>query len=223
MFKGYNKTDTSGRNMLRIEKRERVLGLAIIAASLVKEPEIAPGMTRMQLASTSNHDLIDWEVQLIKETGWLQEPEIMDLCNGRWVTYRDTRKIRIYRKWLFHNERKTLKQVLKYMYSPLFVSLLLMHRGEWEGTALHVDLYYNDNSIDMLSQWFKDLFDISCHRDVNSWNSDVLVFENEDLKKLLTVCEPIVKQIPSMYEKFYRNKAAIIHGEYDCEKTKIIS
>lgn len=219
-FKGYSKKATSNK-MMRIIKRERILSMLIGKASLTKvPPEEAKvalkrfsdnqevfdwkvnNLTRMSIVEPLKHkDYFDWKLNLIKETGWLRNPKIFinrEQCSASW---QDTKKLRVYRKWLYRGNQFTCEQVLKYMYSPLFLAILVMEKGYInKNNQLEIDLKFGHKlSSILLIQWLSDILDLKATFNVD--NYDVLTFE--DSKEALLKIESIIKEIPSKYKQFY--------------------
>jgi hypothetical protein len=203
-IKPRTKVDTSGRNMLRNEKRERVLGLAIAAGLMQALPD--EKNTTLELRANRGQSVLDWEMKLIEETGWIKPGEVKSFGDDRWVIYRDSNKLRIYHKWLYCGKpNKTLKNVLKYMYSPLFASLMLIHRGVLDEGSISMFLDFDKPSLIALHYWFKDLHGVESKIAYGWDNEEVLVFTEEGAIKLLELCKPIVSQIPEMYQRYYEN------------------
>jgi hypothetical protein len=203
-IKPRDKVDTSGRNMLRNEKRERVLGLAIAAGRLSKTSDGKSAI--MEICANRGHDVLDWEMKLIEETGWIKPGEVESFGSNRRVHYRDSNKLRIYHKWLYCGKPdKTLKNVLKYMYSPLFASLMLIHRGVLDEGSISMFLDFDKMSVLALRDWFKDLHGVESKIAYDWDNKEILVFTDEGAAKLLELCRPIISQIPGMYQRYYEN------------------
>lgn len=198
------KVDTSKRNMLRNEKRERILGIAIAAGRIWTIPGNKNGF--LEICANRGLDVFDWETKLIEETGWIEQGEVESFGAHRWVIYRDTNKLRIYHKWLYcgkHN--KTLKNVLKYMYSPLFASLMLIHRGVLHEGSITMFLGFDQPSVIALRSWFKDLYGIESQIAYSQLEEQVLVFDGAETIKLLELCRPILSQLPGMHKQYYEN------------------
>ena len=180
MFKTRNKKDTSGRNMVRDEKRERILGIAITSGHLYIQKDT--GKTELFIVgSRAFSDMLQWKIDLIKETGWLSTPEIYESGEASLTArYNHNNKLRIYRKWLYRHDKKTLTQVLKYMYSPLFASLLLIDLGQQTKDSIVINMtMFKQEDIQLLQRWFKDLFDINCFEGMYN-GMEALVFEHQD-------------------------------------------
>ena len=203
-IKPRDKVDTSGRNMLRNEKRERILGLAIAAGQMWNASDGKSAI--MEICANRGHDVLDWEMKLIEETGWIKPGEVESFGSNRWVHYRDSNKLRIYHKWLYCGKPdKTLKNVLKYMYSPLFASLMLIHRGVLDEGSISMFLDFDKMSVLALRDWFKDLHGVESKIAYDWDNKEILVFTDEGAAKLLELCRPIISQIPGMYQRYHEN------------------
>ncbi|MCY7866009.1 hypothetical protein MOB78_13030 [Bacillus spizizenii] len=204
-FKGYDKQATSDA-MMRIDKRERILSCVLGGAWLEKLPKHdGKNIVLFSICEhESNKDYFDWKVKMLKETQWLSNFKTWkkkDLYIAQWS---DTRKLRIYHKWLHRSGKRTYERVLKYMYSPLFAAIMVMDRGALnQSKELVIDLGLNyGESADLMKVWFKDILDISTEV-VRTRTMHYLSFDHLGTKKLLSSIKPIVKDIPSMYEKLY--------------------
>lgn len=213
-FKGYSKTATSDTT-LRIDKRERIIACILAGGTLEKlSPEMSvnssqdgqpKNLVRLTIYEhMENEDYFDWKLRMLQEADWLSNFKTWGKDNVLYATWQDTRKLRIYYKWIYKNHKKTYEQVLKYMHSPLFPAILIMENGAInKSKELLIDLGVNHGeSARLLQQWFKDIFDV--YTDViKAPESHYLSFDQLSTKKILSVIKPIVQNIPSMYEKLY--------------------
>lgn len=219
-FKGYNKKATSD-TMLRIDKRERIMACILGGALLKKMPpeqalkKLNPKSHNLEWQSKnlvqltiyeheSNKDYFDWKISIIKETGWLKNFKTWKKDDILYASWHDTRKLRIYYKWIYKSHKKTFEQVLKYMHSPLFAAILVMDNGainQSKEIVINLGLNYG-KSAELLQQWFKDILGI--HSEViKTPSSHYLSFDQTGTRKLLSQIKPILKNIPSMYNKVY--------------------
>ena len=226
-FKGYSKQATSDK-MMRIIKRERILSILLGNASLIKVPEDEAkaflqrfskddkvfdwkthNLTRMSFYEPLEHkDYFDWKVSLIKETKWLFNPKILSDEKGCSASWQDTKKLRIYRKWLYKGKQFTCEDVLKYMYSPLFLAILVMEKGYInQDKQLEINLGFNHKlSSILLVQWLSDVLNLKAGFKTNNLadkysGHDVIVFI--DSEKALACIEPTIKEIPSKHKQLY--------------------
>lgn len=210
MFKTRNIVDTSGKNMVRIEKRERILSIAIHGLLDKVPTDKAPGLTRLSIIGY-NRDYIDWKISMIESAQWLTRENVPRASFAMWMSWIDSNKLRIYRKWLYHNNKKTLKNVLKYMYSPLFPAVFFMENGglDEEYDCAYFRLWHNSMAdAEIFKEWLKDVLDLDAVIIVGQYDIPCLAFCGENKDKFLDTIEPIVKQIPSKYANFRR----VFHG-----------
>lgn len=217
-FKGYNKKATSN-SMLRIDKRERIIACILGDAMLNRvSPDEARNLSNIKnsdwhlqnliqlkiVEHESNKDYFDWKVNMIQETGWLSNFETWKQDGFYIAQWCDTRKLRIYYKWIYKNSKKTFKQVLKYMHSPLFAAVLVLDNGalnQSKELAIDLGLNYGDNA-SLLSKWFQDILDVRSEV-IKTPATHYVSFDQINTRKLLSAIKPIVKDIPSMYGKLF--------------------
>lgn len=228
-FKGYNKKQTSDK-MMRIIKRERIMSCLVGRAKLEKVPKDealkligdnhnydaktlewkSKNIVRMTICEhISNKDYFNWKLKMFKETGWLRNQKVWRNGDYLYASWYDTRKLRIYYKWMHRAHKKTLKRILKYMYSPLFIAILAMDNGRINNDGLlEINLQLNDKESSLLlKQWFKDIFNIDIAFKANSLGEqdiDIIIFPDTD--RVLGMIEPIVKEIPSMHKALFSAK-----------------
>lgn len=206
-FKTRNIVDTSGKNMTRIEKRERILSIAIHGFLKKIPTDKSPGLTRL-LIIAYNRDYLDWKISMIESTGWLTREKVNRAKFAMWMSWADANKLRIYRKWLYHNNVFTLKNILKYMYSPFFPAMYYMESGgldeEYDCAYLRLRFKMHVNEIELLRTWFKDILDLDATVIYGEFNIPHLAFCGDQKNKFLDIIEPIVSQIPSKYVNFRR-------------------
>lgn len=209
MFKGYNKVDTSGRNTLRIEKREQILSIAIHGLLKKVPTKESPGLTRLSIMAY-DRDYLEWKIKTIESAGWLTRENVERASYAKWMSWVDSNKLRIYHKWLYRNNVLILSNVLKYMYSPLFPAVFYMERGgiDDEYDCAYLRLWFMDaKEIGSLKSWFKDIMNLDTDVICGQFEIPHLAFCNENKKKFLDAIEPIVKQIPSKHAEFYTESA----------------
>lgn len=222
-FKGYSKVATSDTK-LRIDKRERIIACILGGATLEKlPPDVAvnylsnssnqewqsKNLVQLTICEhESNRDYFDWKVNMIQETDWLSNLQAWEEDHLLHAQWHDTRKLRIYYKWIFRNKRKTFHQVLKYMHSPLFAAVMIMDSGAMnKGKELLIDLGLNyGESADLMQAWFKDVLGIAVEV-IKTPETHCLSFDQLNSRKVLSAIKPIVQDIPSMHEKLYPHAA----------------
>ena len=219
MFRGYNKKSTSG-SMLRIDKRERIISCILGDAILEKVPLDEAkkinnkkndqwhleNLVRLKIIEhETNKDYFDWKIKIIQETGWLSNFKSYKQDKFYIAEWCDTRKLRIYYKWIYKNSKKTFKQVLKYMHSPLFAAILVLDNGALQKNSkelvIDLGLNYGNNAV-LLVKWFKDVLSINSEA-IKTSATHYLRFDQINTKRLLSAIKPIVKDIPSMYESLF--------------------
>ena len=179
-FKGYNKKATS-QHMMRIVKRERILSIIIAGRSsgwaiLDRVNPTPKGMKRNDMTwedgnltylriihKVEHRNVFEWKVKLIQDTGWLanSNEKIYERDGYLYAEWQDTNKLRIYYDWLRKGKEYTILKVLKYMYSPLFITmfyadneLYLTHEHGWVlASGFHTE---SDDSI-QLQLWMKEV------------------------------------------------------------------
>lgn len=233
VFKGYNKKNTSSC-MMRIDKREIILSVLCGQARLYRPSlDVAEKLYEKSKRKKQNRDwqiknltvmeifepiwrrdYYDWKVKMINKTGWLynfNERTEGEMLLAQWY---DTRKLRIYYRWLHKNGQFTLERVLKYMYSPLFPAILIMERGYLhpDRERLIIEFNFNhDPGVEMLSRWFWDILEIrtSVYRDEERFS--YLFIDDDEMKKTLELLMPVIEKIPSMHERFYQREASRLY------------
>lgn len=225
-FRGYNKKNTS-HCMMRIDKRERILSMIVGGARLERfSYEVAKkkyessnikksnpdwqikNLTQLTISEPkSRKDYFDWKVKKIKETGWLSNFRMWQEEDYYYASWFDTKKLRIYYKWLRVSGKESYEKILKYMYSPFFPAVLVMDRGELsEDKELIIRLNINYGlSINLLQEWFVDILGISSEA-IRDKAGHCLYFDKKSTANLLEQIEPVVKEVPSMYEKWHGSR-----------------
>ncbi len=220
-FKGYSKVATSDK-MMRIIRRERILSVLIGNASITSIPEEeariflkkyshdkdlydskCAGLTRMSFSEPLEHrDYFEWKVSMIEKTKWLFDlrTTVDDECYK--ASWQDTKKLRIYKKWLHKGKQFTCENVLKYMYSNLFLAILSMEKGYInKDNQLEIDLKFNHRlSSRLLVQWLSDVLNLEASFKSDD-SLDIIFFP--DTVKALSVIEEIIKEVPSKYKQLY--------------------
>lgn len=226
-YKGYNKKATSDK-MMRIIKRERILSIVIAGhqsgnAELRRVNPTPEGMKRSDMSwhdanltkltirhHVKNKELFDWKLHIIEETGWLKHsrPKVNregDMLIAEWS---DTRKLRIYYDWLHKARAFTLEKILKYMYSPLFLAMLVLDQG-LEVVTNRVCIYTGfsgGSDTDRLNKWIHDIFGYSTFVSKRDDAQDVILIESKD--DFLRSIEPHIKELPETYRTYYKNEAS---------------
>lgn len=231
-YKGYHKKATSDK-MMRIVKRERILSFILGGATLEKVPVEEAEQLLQQFASNpqayewktknlvrfeicehaENKDYFDWKIKLIKETGWLRNMRTWQEGDFYYASWHDTRKLRIYRKWLYKANKRVLERVLKYMYSELFAAVLFMDRGgltKEQEIVIDTGFNYGDNA-EQLKIWFKDILNLNAEVRITP-DGHYLKFDYSQSRKLLELIEPIIKEIPSMHRKLCEARGILKTG-----------
>jgi len=210
MFKARNIIDTSGQNMVRIQKRERILSIAIHSILSKVNDKNDPKSVRMKIMAC-NRDYLNWKIAMIESAQWLTREDAKRDSFTMWMSWKDSNKLRIYHKWLYHNHKFTLKNVLKYMYSPFFPAVFYMERGgiDDDYDCAYLRLWYQKpEQVKLLATWFKDVLDLETTVINGQYDIPCLVFCGEMKEKFLSIIEPIVSQVPSKYVNFRR----VSHG-----------
>lgn len=219
-YKGYSKQPTSDK-MMRIIKRERIL--AMIIANGAELNKIAPeeaeklftGIRRVKsnkdwqfshtcglTIKSSDYEFFNWKLDLIEECEWLKN--FVDIDDDKRM-YFDTRKLRIFYKWMHKSGHFYIENVLKYMYSPMFPAILMMECGQYEEEQLilHLQHLSTDDRTELVI-WFEDIFGL---HPVPLHGS--LWFGKEDTSKLIHLTEDIIKQVPSIYNKLLKREVHV--------------
>jgi hypothetical protein len=137
-------------------------------------------------------------------------------------TFNNYKKLRIYKKWLYCDNKKTIKNILKYLNSPMSLGIWFMDDGSiMKRKRKHLDgtTYYLRPSSELCTHsfgyedqililnWLKDTFDITGYV-VKKFSKKqgkiyyMLNFNAENTKKIYNIIKPYIIKIPSMLIKF---------------------
>lgn len=176
-YKGYSKKATSDK-MMRIIKRERILSIIVSgyysdSATLERVNPTPEGILRSEMSwrdanltrltimhSKDEKHIFDWKVKLIEETGWLYNPKFYETEMLLCVEWEDTKKLRIYYDWLHYAKLFTVRKILKYMYSPLFISMFFIDQRDknvMKDKNFMISLPYEED-VESLKKWANDIF-----------------------------------------------------------------
>lgn len=209
MYKGYNKKATSDKTM-RIDKRERILPIILGNASLEKMSlfEIKKDEDSLyeKISNIKNNipvkltirepinrkEYFYWKLSLIRSTNWLYQEELNIEEDSLTVSWKDTRKLRIFYKWIYKSNKKTYETVLKYMYSPLFLIIISLELGEIVNGSLRINtgITYGQ-SAEFLKNWMKDILDLDS--EVDKLNGHAIVFSLDSTEKAVKMIKEEIK------------------------------
>lgn len=211
-FKGYSKEATSD-TMMRIIKRERILSIIIAGhasghVTLQRTNPTTEGLRRSEMPwheanettlqlshPKAERDIFNWKLKLIQEGQWLEESnhKTWEQDGMLYASWSDTQKIRIFYNWLHQSKRYTIHRVLKYMYSPLFITMFYVDKvlqfDQDHGYVLTHGFHTKGKDSLLFQQWLKQVLDI----DSAVLDDDSIAFYHESIQSSILTIEDEIK------------------------------
>lgn len=214
--------------MERRNKREVILSCIIGDGYIWKQKNKECYRLHMKHGS-SQIDYLQWKLDLLKEVGFAKIDESIKqyqlkthVENGVYIT--SSKTLKIYKKWFYNNEEKTVKNILKYLKSPLSLAIWFMDDGSvFKRKRKHKDgsIYYLKPSMklcthsfsrednELILKWLKDTFNIEGYMVVerkrnrpNQPEYYTLNFNADNTLRIWDLIKPYVNQVESMKSKF---------------------
>lgn len=219
--------------MTRREKRELIL------ACILGDGHILRSGKGISLAHGPKQlDYLEWKCNLLNQIDWFKTPAIprskinrssfgsdhlMYFCN--WYC---AKKVRIYRKWMYPGNVKSVAFILKYLDHPRTLAIWCMDNGCVRKVKDHHadgSIYYFRATFELCNNglseadqyvtilWLQTQFGITGR--VKRWRKRnmpnqpfyySLAFNTENTQKLWGIIAPYVMEIPSMQQKFSHAK-----------------
>lgn len=176
VYKGYTKQATS-QKMMRIIKREYILSIIIAGiqsghVTLERTEPTPEGMRRSDMDwheanrttmtikhATFDKELFDYKLYLIRSTEWLDKSlvSVEEKDGFHIATFTDTNKLRLYYNWLHKKKEFTIQNVLKYMYSPLFLAMHFLDQVVPINGDLSLVFDLPKSDLDELKKWMLEV------------------------------------------------------------------
>lgn len=220
--------------MTKKEKRELIISCIIGDGHLSNENHLCKNYPRMIIGHGEQQlDYLLWKTNLLNSTDlfaskvspsrWINKKGDKSFIQYR-CNWSNCKLLRIYRKWMYRGNKKTIRQILKYLSSPLSLAIWFMDDGSvFKRKRKHKDgsLYflkpslklcthnfnYSDNNL--ILQWMKITFGIEGYIVVERKKSIVgqpeyftLNFNSNNTLKIWNLIQEYTQQIPSMQKKF---------------------
>lgn len=177
-------------------------------------------------------DYLIWKTKMINSTNKIKfdrtVTKITKLDNKEYMQcvsiWNDTANLKIFYKWFYSNNSKTLKNILKYLNTELALAIWFMDNGSvFKRKRKHKDgsIYFlkpsmklcthsfNKNDNMLILKWLKEKFDIEGYIVIERKKNRpeqpeyfTLNFNAENTLKIWMQIKNIVVQIPSMRNKF---------------------